>query len=327
METSEALNRRRNERIFQLDKYPPKQTIDDIIKQAIQVSPIKNGIFHFTVDIFGPEYKVDKERLCNLSYTGLNDFSQHMHLLENREQQKLEPYQLKPEEFSTIQIDPDSKLDDNVVKSLIESIKQDGYNIKYPISLDHNLMILDGHHRLEAAKRLNQSVYITVGVNDALKKKEERTKILREGKEDPFFIKINHMREFQVKRDECSAFNMQLMAPYLLKFEKSADPRSGVMGEEEGVEFDDDYDEGVNAGCLAATICTIANSMKIDASFCNCYEMNPHYTNRITTTIPKEDILFFLGLGYFKSRIKKVEQARRHKEINGRKPYHIGVWK
>lgn len=64
METLACLQQRTNHRLFHLDKYPPKEEVRDILDAGLDLAPIKCGVAHFRIDIWGPEYKEEKTRLC-----------------------------------------------------------------------------------------------------------------------------------------------------------------------------------------------------------------------------------------------------------------------
>jgi len=48
------------------------------------------------------------------------------------------------------------------VKGLMKSIKEMGYDVAHPISIDDNFAIKDGQHRYEACKRLGEWVYYII---------------------------------------------------------------------------------------------------------------------------------------------------------------------
>lgn len=54
------------------------------------------------------------------------------------------------------------EVDDKAVKKLMESIKEKNMLMLRPIIVDKNLKVIDGNHRLEAAKRMQIPVYYVV---------------------------------------------------------------------------------------------------------------------------------------------------------------------
>lgn len=75
METTIALQKRSNYRLYDLNNYPSKETIREILEAALDHSPIKNGVCHFQIDIHGPEYHEDKLRLCHTSLTSFDEYA------------------------------------------------------------------------------------------------------------------------------------------------------------------------------------------------------------------------------------------------------------
>lgn len=107
METLACLQQRSNHRLYDLNNIPPKETIREILEAALLLAPIKNGVIHFSIEIFGPEYHEDKLRLCHTSLT-------------NNEEDSIIPYGAE-EDFSLIR----EMLDD-----CIEDGHQNPFNIQ-----------------------------------------------------------------------------------------------------------------------------------------------------------------------------------------------------
>ena len=59
----ETLQRRHNFRYFKKEA-PDKNIIDKILQMSIDHCPIKNDIWHFSVEVYGPEYQEEKNDLC-----------------------------------------------------------------------------------------------------------------------------------------------------------------------------------------------------------------------------------------------------------------------
>lgn len=59
----DVLKRRHNLRFFKQDLIPNKDDINDIFKKSLEVCPIKNDLWHFYIDVYGPEFKKQKEEL------------------------------------------------------------------------------------------------------------------------------------------------------------------------------------------------------------------------------------------------------------------------
>lgn len=64
MTLEDALKRRHNFRFFKQTEYPKKEIIDEILKKSIEFAPIKNDIWHFSIDIYGPTWSNEKDDLC-----------------------------------------------------------------------------------------------------------------------------------------------------------------------------------------------------------------------------------------------------------------------
>ena len=58
-----AMNDRSNVQSFKLDIYPTKAEIDNIIKESIDLTPVKNNIYHYNIDVYGPELIEEKNKL------------------------------------------------------------------------------------------------------------------------------------------------------------------------------------------------------------------------------------------------------------------------
>ena len=59
----DGMNNRRNVKAFIQDNYPQRFEIDSILDKTMLLSPIKNDIYHFSVQIYGPEHANEKEKL------------------------------------------------------------------------------------------------------------------------------------------------------------------------------------------------------------------------------------------------------------------------
>ena len=59
----ETLQRRHNFRYFKKEA-PDKDIIQKILQMSIDHCPIKNDIWHFSVEVYGPEYQEEKNDLC-----------------------------------------------------------------------------------------------------------------------------------------------------------------------------------------------------------------------------------------------------------------------
>tara|TARA_Y200000002_G_C22413409_1_gene550784 strand:- start:127 stop:669 length:543 start_codon:yes stop_codon:yes gene_type:complete len=49
---------------FKLSDYPPEKLIKYVIKKANQLAPMKNDEVSFDIDIYGPDWLIEKEKLC-----------------------------------------------------------------------------------------------------------------------------------------------------------------------------------------------------------------------------------------------------------------------
>ena len=56
----DLMKRRRNVRFF-TEQAPDKNLIDTILRQAHELTPHKNNIFRYRVNVFGPEFAEDKK--------------------------------------------------------------------------------------------------------------------------------------------------------------------------------------------------------------------------------------------------------------------------
>ncbi len=63
------LNRRIQFRHFKQDIYPSKEEIQEIIFKAMNVSPVRNEVFSFHVNVWGPEYFKEKHELAVAALT------------------------------------------------------------------------------------------------------------------------------------------------------------------------------------------------------------------------------------------------------------------
>ena len=61
-----AMNSRSNVQSFKQDIYPTKLEIDNIIKESIDITPIKNNIYHYYIDVYGPEFIEEKNKLLSV---------------------------------------------------------------------------------------------------------------------------------------------------------------------------------------------------------------------------------------------------------------------
>ena len=64
----DLMKRRRNVRFF-TEQAPDKNLIDTILRQAHELTPHKNNIFRYRVNVFGPEFAEDKKKLVLLTCT------------------------------------------------------------------------------------------------------------------------------------------------------------------------------------------------------------------------------------------------------------------
>ena len=61
MTIEEILKKRTNITFFREDKIPEKKVIDDILNQAHSLTPHKNNMFLYDVEVYGPEHDEDKK--------------------------------------------------------------------------------------------------------------------------------------------------------------------------------------------------------------------------------------------------------------------------
>tara|TARA_B100000424_G_C22841892_1_gene449264 strand:+ start:78 stop:818 length:741 start_codon:yes stop_codon:yes gene_type:complete len=64
----DLMKRRQNVRFF-TEQEPDKKLIDTILRQAHELTPHKNNIFRYRVNVFGPEFAEDKKKLVLLTCT------------------------------------------------------------------------------------------------------------------------------------------------------------------------------------------------------------------------------------------------------------------
>ena len=57
MLNTKLLERRINYRNFYKDKYPTREKIEEIIQEAVNVSPLTSEIRDLIIDIYGPEHE------------------------------------------------------------------------------------------------------------------------------------------------------------------------------------------------------------------------------------------------------------------------------
>ncbi len=60
----DVLKRRHNFKYFNLKECPKKEVIEEILKEALLITPIKNDVWHFEIEVFGPEHAEEKKKLC-----------------------------------------------------------------------------------------------------------------------------------------------------------------------------------------------------------------------------------------------------------------------
>tara|TARA_B100001564_G_scaffold338113_1_gene329627 strand:- start:349 stop:912 length:564 start_codon:yes stop_codon:yes gene_type:complete len=60
-----AMNSRSNVQSFKQDIYPTKSEIDNIIDESIAITPVKNNIYHYYIDVYGPEFIEEKIKLLS----------------------------------------------------------------------------------------------------------------------------------------------------------------------------------------------------------------------------------------------------------------------
>tara|TARA_Y100001972_G_scaffold120056_1_gene162073 strand:- start:167 stop:928 length:762 start_codon:yes stop_codon:yes gene_type:complete len=61
MTLDEVLKKRTNITFFREDKIPEKKVIDDILREAHQLTPHKNNFYHYEIEVYGPEQDEDKK--------------------------------------------------------------------------------------------------------------------------------------------------------------------------------------------------------------------------------------------------------------------------
>ena len=61
MTIEEILKKRTNITFFREDKIPEKKVIDDILNQSHSLTPHKNNMYLYDVEVYGPEYDEDKK--------------------------------------------------------------------------------------------------------------------------------------------------------------------------------------------------------------------------------------------------------------------------
>lgn len=59
----DAMNKRRNVKTFIQDSYPEKAEIESILQETIEIAPIKNNIYNFCIEVYGPEHLKEKGKL------------------------------------------------------------------------------------------------------------------------------------------------------------------------------------------------------------------------------------------------------------------------
>ena len=64
MDLLEHLDKRFNYRRFKEDKIPPKELIEKIIRETINLIPVKNEGYNFKLEIWGPEHDAEKRELA-----------------------------------------------------------------------------------------------------------------------------------------------------------------------------------------------------------------------------------------------------------------------
>ncbi len=63
MRLESAMRRRWNFNHFHLHKHPHRSEIETILEKAIRYAPVKNSVYHFKIDVYGPEWSEEKEAL------------------------------------------------------------------------------------------------------------------------------------------------------------------------------------------------------------------------------------------------------------------------
>ena len=59
----DAMNKRRNVKTFIQDSYPEKAEIESILQETIEIAPIKNNIYNFCIEVYGPEHLKEKDKV------------------------------------------------------------------------------------------------------------------------------------------------------------------------------------------------------------------------------------------------------------------------
>ena len=72
----DLMKQRRNVRFF-TEQAPDKNLIDTILRQAHELTPHKNNIFRYRVDVYGPEFTEDKKKLALLTCTKREVMQRH----------------------------------------------------------------------------------------------------------------------------------------------------------------------------------------------------------------------------------------------------------
>ena len=57
----EILKKRTNITFFREDKIPEKSIIDDILAKAHKFTPHKNNLYHYEIEVYGPEHTEEKK--------------------------------------------------------------------------------------------------------------------------------------------------------------------------------------------------------------------------------------------------------------------------
>ena len=77
----DLMKRRRNVRFF-TEQAPDKNLIDTILRQAHELTPHKNNIFRYRVNVYGPEFAEDKKKLALLTCTKREIMQRHRPLTD-----------------------------------------------------------------------------------------------------------------------------------------------------------------------------------------------------------------------------------------------------
>ena len=76
MDAYELLSKRRHIHLFDTEKIPPKEQIDDLLYKAWKVTPSKNNFMPYHVNVLGPEHVSEKESItkkCMLNKKRINE--------------------------------------------------------------------------------------------------------------------------------------------------------------------------------------------------------------------------------------------------------------